>query len=84
MRTVHGQYRRKVKIPKDEVFGNNINESASDPPPEPVSPPSNPMPLMSTKKSPNKRKSSSPLKVKMPFKMASEKKTKEENNLENA
>merc|ERR1711971_1402181 len=21
MRTVHGQYRRKVKIPKDEVFG---------------------------------------------------------------
>jgi len=78
MRTVHGQYRRKVKIPKDEVFGNNINESASEPPVS--SPPNNPMPL-TVKKSPNKRKSSSPLKVKMPFKMASEK-TKEENNVE--
>ena len=78
MRTVHGQYRRKVKIPKDEVFGNNINESASEPPV--TSPSNNPMPL-AVKKSPNKRKSSSPLKVKMPFKMASEK-TKEENNVE--
>ena len=75
MRTVHGQYRRKVKIPKDEVFGSSTNESA------PVSP--TPTPISTTaKKSPNKRKSSSPLKVKLPFKMASEK-TKDE-NVENA
>ena len=77
MRTVHGQYRRKVKIPKDEVFGNNINESASE---QPVSSPPNNQ-IQKIQKSPNKRKSSSPLKVKMPFKMASEK-TKEENNVE--
>ena len=77
MRTVHGQYRRKVKIPKDEVFGSSTNESA----PPPVSP--TPTPISTTaKKSPNKRKSSSPLKVKLPFKMASEK-TKDE-NVENA
>ena len=29
MRTVHGQYRRKVKIPKDEVFGSPSNSTAA-------------------------------------------------------
>ena len=29
MRTVHGQYRRKVKIPKDEVFGSPNNSTAA-------------------------------------------------------
>ena len=124
MRTVHGQYRRKVKIPKDEVFGspapstlptvsettsisdktfeqmnsekNNVIQKQSEIldkfplpllplPPLPVPPtlkmaPSpnaankSPSPTNSfTKKSltppNNKRKSSSPLKVKLPFKM---------------
>ena len=72
MRTVHGQYRRKTKIPKDEVFGNSDTNSA------PVTPTTTPV---AAKKSPNKRKSSSPLKVKLPFKMANEK-TKENEKVE--
>ena len=127
MRTVHGQYRRKLKIPKEEVFGQSL------PPPPfdvklPLSPPSlapfpeteietttagatSPIPENSisrkkahkspnkvklplpekeiqtsaavagspttkpvkAQKSPNKRKTSTPLKVKLPFKMAKQK-----------
>lgn len=70
MRTVHGQYRRKVKIPKDEVFGtsslsnSSMNDSsfAAEPPSD------NSMLAPKIPSSPNKRKSSSPLKVKLPFK----------------
>lgn len=71
MRTVHGQYRRKVKIPKDEVFGSantSINSSTdtSLEPPAPEKPKI--APSSSSSSTPNKRKSSSPLKVKLPFK----------------
>ena len=97
MRTVHGQYRRKLKIPKEEVFGQSTTETS---PPKaevklptsplplpagiPVKPiPAHPIPLPPIKpikpvkpknesKSPNKRKTSTPLKVKLPFKMASQ------------
>ena len=103
MRTVHGQYRRKLKIPKEEVFGQSLptfpeTESQTTP----TSPihdnsrkkvqqksPNNkvklPLPekeiqtttaaastklVKAAQKSPNKRKTSTPLKVKLPFKMA--------------
>lgn len=67
MRTVHGQYRRKVKIPKEEVFG------AKEPETPPIPTRKNSV-KSETENSPNKRKSSSPLKVKLPFKI----KTKDE------
>ena len=92
MRTVHGQYRRKLKIPKEEVFGQSAVEIS--PPKSEVKLPTSPLPAMaipakpipakpiplppikpmkpkSEPKSPNKRKTSTPLKVKLPFKMAS-------------
>ena len=76
MRTVHGQYRRKVKIPKEEVFGGSAakdNETTSET--TEVSSPTSTTPsvVKVEKKSPHKRKSTSPLKVKLPFKMASAK-----------
>lgn len=80
MRTVHGKYRRKTKIPKDEVFGatagNKHPETAEQSPPEEAAKHKKPVkkPLQTknslTKSSPNKRKTSLPLKVKMSFKMA--------------
>ena len=121
MRTVHGQYRRKVKIPKDEVFGSPVATPADQTIEEiksPISESSEPvlpqikvkspkkllanplptplplLPLPPIKMAPsvvnkgpspnsthkksnsasatNKRKSNSPLKVKLPFKMAGE------------
>lgn len=132
MRTVHGQYRRKIKIPKEEIFAtvsNGHSSSGSDVMAN-LSLPNltslagnfefvdtsaetgdfeeeqNPLAVsvsfgvgqnvvgnssvkasevkspLSVLKSPNKRKSSAPLKVKMPFKMVSHK-TKEESTEEN-
>lgn len=77
MRTVHGQYRRKVKIPKEEVFGGLAKDNETTSETTEVSSPTSTRPSAAVvkveKKSPHKRKSTSPLKVKLPFKMASAK-----------
>ena len=106
MRTVHGQYRRKLKIPKEEVFGQSLptfpeteiqttptspihdnsisrkkvqqkspNNKVKLPLPEKeiqttTEAAASTKPVKAAQKSPNKRKTSTPLKVKLPFKMA--------------